>query len=60
MTQNGDYLMFGNSHYLKARAETVSTLTSHSRLILAKNGKTYVAQAIEELYYGKSHKTGLK
>ena len=37
--------MFDNSHYLKTRAEM---------------GKTYVAQAFEELYYGKSHKTGLK
>ena len=36
VTQNGDYLMFDNSHQLKTRAETVSTLTLHSRSILAK------------------------
>ena len=35
-TQNGDYLMFDDSHYLKTRAETVSTLTLHPLLILAK------------------------
>ena len=49
MTQKGDYFMFDNSHYLKTRAETVSTLTLHPRLLLANNGKTYVAQAFEEL-----------
>ena len=36
VAQNGDYLMFDNSHYLKTRAETVSTLRLHPRLILAK------------------------
>ena len=36
VTQNGDYLMSDNSHYLKTRAETVSTLTQHPRFILAK------------------------
>ena len=35
-TQNGDYLMFDNSHYLKTRVETVSTLILHPCLILAK------------------------
>ena len=34
--QNGDYLMFDNSHLLKTSSETVSTLTLHPRLILAK------------------------
>ena len=36
VTQNGDYLMLDNTHKLKTRAETVSTLTLHPRLILAK------------------------
>ena len=31
-----DHLMFDNSHYLKTRAETVSTMILHPRLILAK------------------------
>ena len=29
VTKNGDYLMFDNSHQLKTRSETVSTLTLH-------------------------------
>ena len=36
VTLNGDYLMLDNSHYLKTRVETVSTLTLHPCLILAK------------------------
>ena len=36
VAQNGYYLMFDNSHYLKTRAETVSTLRLHPRLIPAK------------------------
>ena len=59
VTQKGDYLMFDNSHYLKTRVATVSTLILHRCLILAKYGR-HVAQAFEELYHGKSHKTSLK
>ena len=36
VAQNADYLMFDNSHYLKTRAEKVSTLRLHPSLILAK------------------------
>ena len=36
VAQNGVYLMFDNSHYLKTRAETVSILRLHPHLILAK------------------------
>ena len=36
VTQYRDYLMFDNSHYQKTRAETVSTLRLHPRLIFAK------------------------
>ena len=57
VARKGDYFMFDNSHYLNTRAETVSTLRLHPRLIL---GKTYAAQAFEELYNGKLHQTGLK
>ena len=53
--------MFDKSHQLKTRAAvTVSALTLHPHLILAKITGRHVAQAFEELYYGKSHKTGWK
>ena len=61
VTQNGDYLMFDNSHYLKTRVETVSTFYIASSFYISKITRSlYVAQAFEELYLGKSHKTGLK
>ena len=60
VTLNGDYLMFDNAHYLKTRAETVSALYSRCILVLYQqnNEKTCVAQASEELYLGKSLRTG--
>ena len=36
VAQNGDYLVFDNSHYLKAKAETVSTLRLHPRFNTSK------------------------
>ena len=62
VTQNRDYLMLDNSHYMKTTAETVSTYHWHCILILCQqnNEKTCAAQAFEELCPGKSHKTGLK